>query len=358
VTLFPLAATSLGEFGSALVPWARLVSTFSLVWLIPRLVLDDKDRRFVIGAVEASIVLAVGRAVAEFGFDISSRTRLRGDIGPNAFGLISATLIVLALHCSVPRSKILRWSMAALGLLGLASAKSVGSFVATGVVLGVAGFGYSRPRLQAAIRPLRIAALAFSLLAIIGAVRPESLPGSTGFYRSSAQARLIYAAAGMHIFEQNPLLGVGWQRSNRPDVIGDPELSNALREEFPDAPSDYVPDQQATNSVHNAYIQSLAEAGICGAIALLVLLVVASRRIRRLVASLSGDSAVVARAAMLVSALTLIWLNDNPLYGAQPETVILATMLGLLASFGRVRESDEEPAAAELTLADEPRAVR
>ncbi len=28
----------------------------------------------------------------------------------------------------------------------------------------------------------------------------------------------------------------------------------------------------------------------------------------------------------------LLWLNDNPLFGAQPETVLIATFLGLFAA--------------------------
>ena len=41
---------------------------------------------------------------------------------------------------------------------------------------------------------------------------------------------------------------------------------------------------------------------------------------------------VSARAALVLLVATMVWLNDNPLFGAQPETVLAATFLGMLAA--------------------------
>ena len=85
-------------------------------------------------------------------------------------------------------------------------------------------------------------------------------------------------------------------------------------------------------SVHNAYIEVAAEEGLIGLVALVVVALVVRRRVRRLRAR-TRDPAILAtlRWATLVLIVVLIWWNDNPLYGAQPETVLAALALGTLA---------------------------
>ena len=41
---------------------------------------------------------------------------------------------------------------------------------------------------------------------------------------------------------------------------------------------------------------------------------------------------VSARAVVILLAATMVWLNDNPLFGSQPETVMAALFLGILAA--------------------------
>ena len=41
---------------------------------------------------------------------------------------------------------------------------------------------------------------------------------------------------------------------------------------------------------------------------------------------------VSTRAAMILLVATLVWLNDNPLFGSQPESVMAAMFLGILAA--------------------------
>ena len=85
-------------------------------------------------------------------------------------------------------------------------------------------------------------------------------------------------------------------------------------------------------SVHNAYIQVAAEEGLIGLLTLVVVALVIRRRVRSLRAH-TRDPAILAtlRWATLVLIVVLIWWNDNPLYGAQPETLLAALALGTLA---------------------------
>ena len=41
---------------------------------------------------------------------------------------------------------------------------------------------------------------------------------------------------------------------------------------------------------------------------------------------------VSTRAAIILLVATLVWLNDNPLFGSQPESVMAAMFLGILAA--------------------------
>lgn len=353
-SLIPLLAESLGTLTSSMVPWLRLVQTLSLVWLIPRVITEDSDRRFVIGAMECAIALSILRILATTRFQNFVEDRARGDIGPNALGLMAATLVVLALHTHVPRSRVVRVALVGLGLIGLYGAKSVGAFVAVGVVLGIAGISNSHPTWQAAVRPLRIVLLAGLVLVVVGALRETSLPGSAGFEASSTKERLIVGEAGLLLFQQNPLLGVGWQRSSEVSVIGAPDISDQLRSMNPHAPSSFFPDV-TNNTVHNTYVQVFAEAGIVGGAALIVVLLVGFRRARVLLRSVEPQDQELARAVLLVVGLVLVWLNDNPLFGAQPETVVLAVAIGLLASFSPARADDAD--TGSLTAAPVPAAA-
>jgi len=76
-----------------------------------------------------------------------------------------------------------------------------------------------------------------------------------------------------------------------------------------------------------------------GVLAFLIFLIACIRGIRALLRRLVSDPRrhACARCAVAVLVVIAIWLNDNALYGAQPELVLAATMLGLLAALGSSR---------------------
>jgi hypothetical protein len=103
------------------------------------------------------------------------------------------------------------------------------------------------------------------------------------------------------------------------------------------------------SSVHNAYVQVLAEAGLVGALALLGVVIACWRRIRALRRKLVGTEALVARAVCSALIVNVLWFNDNAIFGAQPETVLLGTTLGILASFRPDTTNSEDSSQAQGT---------
>ena len=147
--------------------------------------------------------------------------------------------------------------------------------------------------------------------------------------------RTVLATAGLEMFIAHPVVGVGWSRG--PYEIGSDKIDRRLRSLFgPTLRADFLPKQNPTN-VHNAYIEILAEAGIVGFVCFLALLVAAVGGIRRVLHDAAGDPRVAACAwcAAVLLVGVLVWWNDNALFGTQPETVLAATFLGILAATPR-----------------------
>jgi hypothetical protein len=118
-------------------------------------------------------------------------------------------------------------------------------------------------------------------------------------------------------------------------VIGDPEIASELRARFPDARQDFFPDVSPT-SVHNTYVQILADLGLVGfalfAAALISIGLGVAKVLRH---ERGGELWPQLSSASLGLVVILVWLNDNPLYGGQVETVLLALLIGIVAAVGR-----------------------
>ena len=110
-----------------------------------------------------------------------------------------------------------------------------------------------------------------------------------------------------------------------------------VRRRFPDFRPIFYPDIRP-GSVHNTYIQILADLGVVGFALLVALIVTVALRVRELLRRLGRDHELwpPAWTMSLGLLLVLIWSNDNPLFGGEVDTVIPALFVGALAAIARM----------------------
>ncbi len=337
LSLYPLLLQ--GEIGAdALIPWLRLVATFSLVWLVPYALRSRRDVHFLLGALGAVATVEVGKAVLDAVLHGQVSTRLEGTWGANATGLIAVWAVVLAIHGPVPRQRWLRLVMLVVGTAGLLMTRSLGATAALVVALGLYGLTNAGRRRSEAkpglVTPYRLLLVVIAGLAVAATLRPVNLPGSQEFRSSSTAHRVLMADAGLRMFAHHPITGTGWQRS--PDLVRSPELNDELRRRWEGEIAEQLFPRglQHGATVHNAYVQILAEAGAVGFLAFLAVVIAVGIGAFRLLRDARADPSlfVSTRAVVILLVATMVWLNDNPLFGSQPETVMAAMFLGILAA--------------------------
>ena len=323
-----------------LVSLLRVVHTFLIAWLAASLIETKRDLKIVLGALILGGI--VGVATATFGGGNLLSARSGGALGTNQLGLVSGILLLAALFGRLPRD--LRIALGAIAVLGLLLAKSVGGFIAVGIAASVgtviAGRTSSGNWTGQVIRATAaMGVIVFALFATVQIFRPEQLPGSEGFNDRSATQRIIVAAAGIELFERHPVIGVGWRQSSAPDVIGDREIAVEVRRRFPDARNVLFPDVTPA-SVHNTYIQILAELGLIGFFFFATMLAVIAVRTISLLKRLGSGHELYAITFTLSLGLllTLIWHNETPLFGGQSETVIPVLIVGMLAAVAKMTQ--------------------
>ena len=113
------------------------------------------------------------------------------------------------------------------------------------------------------LTPSRVLIMLAVGLVVATLLRPTNLPGASEFGQSTTVHRLVLADAGLRLFAQHPLTGVGWQRT--PFEIGSPEMNAALREAWgEDVNPNFFPEGSHGPSAHNSYVEILAESGMPG----------------------------------------------------------------------------------------------
>jgi O-antigen ligase len=254
----------------------------------------------------------------------------------NSEGLLAALVLVTALHSPIPRSRFLRVYMVLIGATGLVLSRSLGSIAATAAALAFFGLTSARSRVRRQTAPLltlpRLLAIAAIGLMLATILRPENITTSKNFNTSTTVHREVLAVAGLDLFQEHPVVGIGWSRA--PTEIGSVKIDQNLRKRFgASVRPEFLPRKNPT-SVHNTYIEILAEAGIVGAVLFLFFAVALVRGIRDVLRSLATSSLAYqyARCAAAIVLLVAVWLNDNALFGSQPETVMIAAMIGILAA--------------------------
>jgi O-antigen ligase len=344
ISLAHVQAVDPGQLDDSFISWVRLVQTASLGWLAAAVIRTKTDVTVVLAGIALggtiAVALSLESAISGGGNPLVERYSATFD--PNALGLVSGLLVLLALFAGVTRHSGPRMLLAATGIVGLLLAKSVGAFIATGLAMALgASLATGRSQIERATH--FVVALAVAGVLVFGLVqflRPSSNPADPGFRESSASQRIIVGAAGLEVFERNPVIGAGWRRSDSPTVIGDAEIASELRSRFAGAKQEFFPDV-SPSSVHNAYVQILADLGLVG-FALLAAAVASiglgvARVLRR-----QRDRGLWSQTscASLGLVLILVWLNDNPLYGGQVETILLALLVGIVAAIGRQAPGD------------------
>jgi O-antigen ligase len=344
LTLLYVGAADPDRLPVSFVSWLRLVQTASLGWFAATFLRTRRDVAIVLGAIVAAGTIAVVLAVAGGAAEADAGPlglRGGGVVNPNELGLVSGLMLLIAAFGALGPSLLHRVPLAVLGAVGLVQSQSVGSLVGTSVALLVGlAFVVAPPRRVLAAGALRsLAALGVALAVAYGLaalIRPANLPTSENLRDSSTGARAVLAVAGLEIVERNPVIGVGWRRSETSEVIGDPELNRELRARFPTTRRDYFPDVSPA-SVHNAYVQVLADLGVIGLGLLLAMIVSLARSIVAVLGRVRRGTREWTQLWCLAWGLVLIlvWWNDNPLYGGQTESVTPALFVGAIAGLAQ-----------------------
>jgi O-antigen ligase len=275
-------------FDDHLVSFAKLVEYAVLAVAVPVLIRRASDLTILLGALVLWAAVAVAVALLQFfGLDIfgawNAGWRQPSFLGHHDLAALSALALAPAAAAVVVRrrempAQTLFPVALVVGVLGLVVAGSVaaaGGLAAGAVVLWLAARHRFRP---SARRTLALAAIVAIVAGGVVAVRGDALEdflrflGVRGNDRpvgvETYSQRTVLAYIGLRIFEDHPVLGVGWQRSSRVDVF-QPYLADAHKR-FPDVVELAFPAEGREWGVQNLYVQMLADAGVIG-LALLLL---------------------------------------------------------------------------------------
>jgi O-antigen ligase len=277
------------QFDDHLVSFLKLGEYALLALAVPLLVRRAEDLAIVVGTLVLWAAVAATVALLQFfGLDIfdawNPGWRQPSFLGHHDLAALAAVATAIAAAGIVAEKRRIpaAWLFAVVlsaGMLGLVLAGSLAA--AGGLALGVAVLwlgGRSRYKPS----PRRLLALLAIVAAVAGgvaAVRGDALEDFLRFVgvrgdeppvgvETYAQ-RTVLAYIGLRIFEDNPIVGVGWQRSEREEVFT-PYLDDAHRR-FPDVVELAFPAPGREWGVQNLYIQMLADAGVIGFALLLAL---------------------------------------------------------------------------------------
>jgi O-antigen ligase len=275
-------------FDDHLVSFLKLVEYGLLALAVPLLVRRTADLTILLGGLVLWAGVAVAVALLQFfGVDIfgawNAGWRQPSFLGHHDLAALSALALALAIAGIVSRRRELPahslfWLALVAGVLGLVVAGSLAA--AGGLAVGVAVLWLAaRVRFRPGGRQtLALVAIVAVVAGGVAAVRGDALEDFLRFIGvrgdnppvgvETYSQRTVLAYIGLRIARDNPVLGVGWQRSSRPDVF-EPYVDDARRR-FPDVVDLAFPAAGREWGVQNLYIQVLADAGVIGLVLLLL----------------------------------------------------------------------------------------
>jgi O-antigen ligase len=275
-------------FDDHLVSFLKLVEYGLLALAVPLLVRRSADLTILLGGLVLWAGVAVAVALLQFfGVDIfgawNAGWRQPSFLGHHDLAALSAVALALATAGIVSRRRELPahslfWLALVAGVLGLVVAGSLAA--AGGLAVGVAVLWLAaRVRFRPGGRQtLALVAIVAIVAGGVVAVRGDALEDFLRFIGvrgdnppvgvETYSQRTVLAYIGLRIARDNAVLGVGWQRSSRPEVF-EPYVDDARRR-FPDVVDLAFPAAGREWGVQNLYIQVLADAGVVGLVLLLL----------------------------------------------------------------------------------------
>ena len=339
------------RFEDHLVSYVKLVEYALLVIAVPLLVRRTQDLTIVLASLMLWSAVASAVALAQFfGLDVfdawNAGWRQPSFLGHHdlaALSAISAALAVtgvLAGRTRLPAAPL--WGAAlvagALGLMLAGSLAAAGGFALGALVVAIGARGRFEPSGR---QFFAVFALVVVVAGGVTAIRADSLEqfvrfiGVRGDERPEGvetySQRTVLAYIGLRIWKDNPVVGVGWQRSGREDVF-EPYLEDA-RERFPDVVDFAFPAAGREWGVQNLYVQMLADAGIVGLLLLLAVGVSGLVLAGRTVTYAPNPWATAAGLAVMCALLTLggEWASLGIVSGI-PLQAATCLVLGLAAA--------------------------
>ncbi len=347
------------QFAAHLVSFLKLVEYALLAVAVPLLIRRAQDLRIILGALVLWSAVASAVAVAQFfGLDVfdawNAGWRQPSFLGHHDLAALSAIAVgvaavgIVAGRQRLPVSGLFATALVA-GVLGIVIAGSIAA--AGGFALGaIAVTLAARARFAPSARQLL--ALAAVVLAVAGgvtAVRGDALADFLRFLGvrgdeppvgvETYSQRTVLAYIGVRIFRDHPIVGVGWQRSARPDVF-EPYVDDARRR-FPDVVDLAFPAPGREWGVQNFYVQMLADAGVVGLALLLAVGAIGLSLAWRTARHATTPWAVGAGLTALCALLTLAgeWASLGIVPGI-PLQAATSLMLGLAAAGAATVEDD------------------
>jgi O-antigen ligase len=326
---------------------------------VPLLVRRAQDLAVVLGTfIVWSGVATTVALVQFFGVDIfdawNPGWRQPSFLGHHDLAALSAVVVALAVAGillgarRLPTPRLVALALVA-GALGLVVAGSLAAAIGFAVGALAAAF-VARQRFELSSRRfVALLALVAVVAAGVTAIRADSLEEFVRFLGISEQRdpegvetysqRTVLAYIGLRIWEDNPILGVGWQRSARAEVF-EPYLEDA-RDRFPDVVDQAFPAPGREWGVQNLYIQVMADAGVIGLVLLLAVGAGGMVLLWRTVAHAPRPWAAGAGVATVCSLLTLAgeWASLGLVAGI-PILAATSLLLGVAAA-GAATVEDE-----------------
>jgi O-antigen ligase len=339
------------RFEDHFVSFLKLGEYALLAVAVPLLVRRTQDLTIVIGTFILWSLVATSVALAQFfGVDVfdawNAGWRQPSFLGHHdlaALSAIAASVAAAGIVCGrkrLPASPLFAVALlaGALGLMLAGSIAALGGFALGAAVLAFAARGRFSPS------PRRLLAL-LALVAVIAggvtAIRADSLEQFVRFLGvrgdeppqgvETYSQRTVLAYIGLRIFQDNPIDGVGYQRSARAEVF-EPYLDDA-HARFPDVVELAFPAPGREWGVQNLYIQMLADAGVVGLVLLIAVGAGGIVLAWRTAAYASSGWATGAGLAVLCGLLTLAgeWASLGIVPGI-PLQAATCLLLGLAAA--------------------------